>query len=145
MTMRRYKNVFFKGGVGLVISLASVCVVLPAAGSDDKGTKNAKEMVGVIKRDPFWPVGYVPKEAVLAATQKSTADVPAGSWKEAMKMVSIDGISRSAGSEYYAVINGQIKSAGDTVSVRLGNSLYTWAVDSIEAPGSVKLRRLTVR
>lgn len=143
--MKQRNAIFFNGGISLVLTLATACIVLPAEGSDRSGTNDAKKVEAAIKRDPFWPVGYVPEEVVQAAPEKGPEEVPVGSWKEAMKMVSIDGISRSAGSEYYAVINGQVKSAGDTVSVQLGNSLYTWAVDSIEPPGSVKLRRVTVR
>ena len=62
-----------------------------------------------------------------------------------MKKVVINGVSSSADNDYYAVINGEVKSVGDTVSVRMDSSVYTWAVDDIKPPGSVKLRRVSVR
>ncbi len=136
----------------LVVLLVGGMVPAFAATAQDGGTQggtnDAKKKPEAVKRDPFWPVGYTPKNMQSVAEQGASeggTEAAANSWSAAMKKVVINGVSSRADNEYYAVINGSIKSVGDTVSVRLGNSVYTWAVDGIEPPGSVQLRRLSVR
>ncbi len=129
----------------LVLTTFAACIAYSGEGTDVKtGTNNAKKGHAAVKRDPFWPVGYMPISTQNSSEESSVAST-GGSWQKAMKNVVINGVSSSAESEYYAVINGELKSVGDTVSVRLDGSVYTWAVDSIEPPGSVKLRRVSVR
>ena len=110
------------------------------------GTNDAQKASAAVKRDPFWPVGYVPKNVqTRSSATGESKEVVAGGWSEAMKKIVINGVSSRADNEYCAVINGVVKSVGDTVSVKLGGSVYTWAVDGIEPPGSVKLRRVSVQ
>lgn len=128
----------------VLLGMTSIANAKPA----DAGTNDASQVSASVKRDPFWPVGYVPKEVqsqMLKKSSKSSLQIGGNSWREAMKKVVINGVSSRSDSEYYAVINGTIKSVGDTVSVTLGNTTYTWAVDNIKPPGSVKLRRVSVR
>jgi len=104
------------------------------------------KLVSAIKRDPFWPVGYVP-ESVRAAQEESKSKPekkPANKkgWNDAMKKVVINGVS-SADNDFYAVINGEIKKVGDTISVNYEGTVYTWAVDGIKPPSSVRLRRVS--
>lgn len=112
------------------------------------GTNDAPEQKAVIKRDPFWPVGYVPKN-ITSMVPKGNAEQGAAkvdnSWNEAMKKVEINGVSSRAKNAYCAVINGQVKSVGDTVAINHSGTIYTWAVDGIEPPSSVKLRRVSAR
>jgi len=132
------------------VLLATAGVLLNVAQvTAQDGMKDAQNGSAAMKRDPFWPVGYIPADvqvetgpAPAAASERSQGG---NSWNEAMKRVVINGVSSRSDSEYFAVINGEVKSVGDTVSVVLGNSTYTWAVDRIEPPGSVKLRRVSVR
>ncbi|WP_372845664.1 hypothetical protein [Pontiella sp.] len=135
--------------VGLLAS-AFVLGALPAeshAGGVG-GTDDALESA-TFKRDPFCPVGYVSKRAKAAAKEKTAAEPhkPAlvNDWDNAMKKVVINGVSSRGGDEFYAVINGQVKRVGDSVSVDFGGTIYTWAVDGIQPPGSVKLRRMSTR
>ena len=112
------------------------------------GTNDALEQTAVVKRDPFWPVGYVPRNITsmvpTVSPEQSTAKVD-NSWNEAMKKVEINGVSSRAKNAYCAVINGQVKSVGDTVTISHSGTIYTWAVDGIEPPSSVKLRRVSAR
>ncbi len=130
----------------VVMMLACMSSSGETSGSE-AGINDARRRGAVEKRDPFWPVGYQPKNVTLktpSGTTRSTS-TSGGTWNEAMKQVIVNGVSSRADNEYFAVINGEVKSVGDTVSVRLGNSIYTWAVDGIEPPVSVKLRRVSVR
>lgn len=97
------------------------------------------------QRDPFWPIGFVPKGAVQENEIKKLAHNKNTSWKEAMTQIAIQGVSSRAGNDFYAVINGQIKTVGETVSVSVSGTLYTWMVDSIAPPRSVKLRRVSAQ
>lgn len=97
------------------------------------------------QRDPFWPVGFVPKGAVQENEKKKIEHDKNTNWEKAMTQIAIQGVSSRAGNDFYAVINGQVKSVGETVSVSVSGSLYTWMVDSIAPPRSVKLRRVSVQ
>ena len=97
------------------------------------------------QRDPFWPVGFVPERVMEKGVSKKKTVTGNVDWNKAMKQISIQGVSSRAGNEFFAIINGQIKTAGETVSVKVSNVLYTWAVDSIAPPSSVKLRRISAQ
>ena len=134
--------------VALSIGLAGTMNSAQAQQGVVGGINDASEQETVLKRDPFWPVGYVPKiiKSVIPKnnTKPSTAVVE-NSWNEAMKNVVINGVSSRAGKATYAVINGEVKSVGDTVMINHGGTIYTWAFDGIEPSGSVKLRRVSAR
>jgi len=126
------------------------CMLLLLLGLISTGIAETKKTDGMDdalneKRDPFWPVGYVPDRIKKAVEKKNgQAESPAGSnWNEAMKKIVINGVSSRANNQFYAVINGQVKSVGDTVTLRYEGTIYTWAVDGIKPPGSVKLRRVS--
>lgn len=114
-----------------------------------------------VRRDPFWPVGYVPrvveKPPPGAAASSGAMIAPAApvaerplDWNEAKRHVDIRGTSRvgrdkSTGSELYqAVVNGRIVEAGDTVSVSFEGRLYRWRVQAI-TPAGVSLTRMDAR
>ena len=137
---KRVQTLLLAGGVaGMAMTLSAE----PA----QSGTKDAIKGEAVVKRDPFWPVGYVPANAQVDVGESPPASPVRGSnsWNEAMKRVVINGVSSRADNEYFAVINGEVKSVGDTISIVLDSTVYTWAVDGIEPPGSVKLRRVSAR
>jgi ABC-type glycerol-3-phosphate transport system substrate-binding protein len=134
--------------MALAIGLAGALNSTQAQEEGASGTNDASEQEVVLKRDPFWPVGYVPKtikSVISTDNPEPSAAVVDNSWSEAMKKVVINGVSSQANNAYFAIINGQIKSVGDTVTIHHGGTIYTWAVDGIEPPGSVKLRRASVR
>jgi hypothetical protein len=127
-------------GIVLLLSASAFSQVKTSSGMND-----AKTEASAVKRDPFWPIGFVPeslsKENVKAADVKK----PTGNsdWSGAMKKVVINGVSSRSNNEFFAVINGDVKSENDTVSVEHDGTIYTWAVASIKPPGSVKLRRVS--
>ena len=113
---------------------------------DGMGSAQASEVV--TQRDPFWPVGYTPKRMVEHETKDEEPAIEKNGsidWDRAMKKVSIQGISSRAGNESFAVINGNIKCVGETVSVWADKVNYTWLIESLAPPSSVKLRRLSAQ
>lgn len=118
-----------------------------AKATPPSGTDDAKKELPGYKRDPFWPVGFVPERIKEAMAKKESPDrlkpTIANDWNKAMKKLVINGVSSRADNEFFAVINGQVKSVGDTVAITHEGKTYTWAVDGIKPPGSVKLRRVS--
>ncbi|MBN2685402.1 MAG: hypothetical protein JXR40_09000 [Pontiellaceae bacterium] len=94
-----------------------------------------------MKRDPFWPVGYVPESEKVKEPVKNSDDVKID-WASAEKALRINGIGSRDGA-VYALINGQIKVVGERLAVMLNNVVYTWEVESINPPGTVKLRQVS--
>jgi len=133
----------------MVFGLAGMLNTAQAQKGAESGTLNAKDQKAVLKRDPFWPVGYVPKNITSVvqrdSSERSASTTVDNSWNEAMKKVVISGVSSGTDNAYFAVINGEIKSVGDTVTINHGGTIYTWAVDEIKPPSSVKLRRVSAR
>ena len=139
---------------GQVITRSIVVLGLSAGvvGTAHSQTKNADGMVDApnegssAKRDPFWPVGYVPEKSIqVESGQKITSPAVSTDWNGAMKLVAINGVSSRADDEFFAVINGQVKRVGETVTLKHEGTIYTWSVDSITPPGSVKLRRVSAK
>ncbi len=112
------------------------------------GTDDAKVGVVAVQRDPFWPIGYTPKWIVEKKAEGQVKGVETKEsidWNKAMGQITIQGVSSRAGNEFFAVINGQVKSTGETVSVQVGDVNYTWAIEGISPPSSVKLRRISAQ
>jgi len=112
------------------------------------GTDDAKVGVVAVQRDPFWPIGYTPKwiaEKKSEGQDKVVEKEESIDWKKAMEQVEIQGVSSRAGNEFFAVINGQVKGAGETVSVQVGDVNYAWVIEGISPPSSVKLRRVSAQ
>ena len=137
-TLHRYLLATF------LVGMAGVLPQLSMAESND-GMINVKENVASVRRDPFWPVGHTPeREGNPTAITPKRGISGSIDWDEAMKKVVINGVSNRADDEYIAVINNEVKSVGESVSIWLGGTRYTWVVDRITPPGSVKLRRHAV-
>lgn len=135
MCFKKVRRLLFAGSMaGLIIGVSQVF----GAGVDD-GKVNANENAVPTKRDPFWPVGYVPKSMKGDAGDEVEKEKGNTDWKEARKKIVVNGVSSCGDNKYVAVINNKIKSVGELVSVELGNTRYTWKIDSINPPRSVKL------
>ncbi|MEE9367806.1 MAG: hypothetical protein V3V05_02965 [Pontiella sp.] len=129
--------------LGLSIGLASTAY---SQSNTSNGMDDALKGKSVPKRDPFWPVGYVPEVRIKVDNEQNIViPVVNNNWKEAMKKVVINGVSSRGDNEFFAVINGQVKSVGESVTLNHEGTVYTWAVDSITPPGSVKLRRVSAQ
>ncbi|WP_372796274.1 hypothetical protein [Pontiella sp.] len=125
--------------IGILALLASSAFSAPA---DVSGTNDALKPAVREKRDPFWPVGYVP-ERMIQKAEKVVKPTTSKDWAGAMKKVVINGVSSRGHDDFFAVVNGELKSVGDTFSVDHNGTIYTWAVASIQPPGSVSLRRVS--
>lgn len=108
------------------------------------GLDNAMEESGGALRDPFWPVGYTPAWVIEQESPQRAINT-AIDWNQAMKHISIQGVSSRSGHDFLAVINGRVKGVGETVSVRTAGLRYTWMIESIAPPNSVKLRRVSAQ
>ncbi len=127
--------------------------------SSELSIPNEAEVVDASKpRDPFWPVGYVPKivqpPKVKAGTTSIAGEpdlepVKGPLWDEARKKVDIRGISLIRDKEsnlpkYLAMISGKIFETGDVVMVKYIDHVYRWKIASINDDG-VALQKLDVR
>ena len=119
-------------------------------------------------RDPFWPVGYVPRRpekpaAVVAARGNTSSAVPAlvpapppapvvnpVDWDEARRHLEIRGISRiardktSGRAAYFAVVGGRMVEEGDAVNVTWNGHVYRWRVTQI-GPAGLQLVKMDTR
>jgi len=114
------------------------------------------------RRDPFWPVGYVPKVVKKAPVGPKTPGGTPGSgvsvaepphvpqWEEAMRKLDIRGISligrdkESGKSKYLAMVTGRLVEEGDVVNVAYEGRIYRWKVTGI-GPAGVAFQKLDVR
>ena len=114
-------------------------------------------------RDPFWPVGYVPrrpeKPAAAVATRPNAGPAPVVvpvavsnpvDWDEARRHLEIRGISRiardktSGRAAYFAVINNKMVEEGEAVSVPWNGRVYRWRVTQI-GPAGLQLVKIDTR
>jgi hypothetical protein len=134
----------------------------PASASVDPEAGAAPVAVPRTARDPFWPVGFVPRPVVRPGTGPSAqgpgaapAPVPVvvarpPNWDEARRRLEIKGVSRigrdkTTGREmYFADVNGRIVEEGDIVSATWDGRLYRWRLTQISAAG-VQLTKLDSR
>ena len=105
----------------------------------------AGEQGGVL-RDPFWPVGFIPKGVAVDGARAQKSDEIAGTpqWAEAIKQLSLSGIMNTGQGTYVAIVNGQAVSEGDTISVFFSGRNYTWTVRTI-TPKNVDFAQLRVQ
>ena len=116
-------------------------------------------------RDPFWPVGYVPRRpekpaAVVVARHGAGVAAPAPpvaapavnpvDWDEARRKLDIRGISRiardrtSGRAAFFAVVNNRMVEEGETVSVTWNGHVYRWRVTQI-GPAGLQLVKIDAR
>jgi hypothetical protein len=133
----------------VIFLLSSFAGPILSTAKPSDGTNNAKKGVVVASRDPFWPVGYRPEQPQdkkeVARQQILIGKNGTTDWNVAMNQVVINGVSSRGGNEYVAIINNEVKTVGESVSVLFRGTHYTWQVESIAPPGSVKLRRISAQ
>jgi hypothetical protein len=88
-------------------------------------------------RDPFWPVGYQPKDPMM--TTNGPPD-----WSAARAQLKIQN-PITAGNRVFAMIDGKIVSAGENVTLTYGPYVYTWQVADIQVGKGVKLKPLAIK
>jgi hypothetical protein len=143
--------------LGCLLSLSVLLAGWPCSGAGEGAIAPDEDRPQ--GRDPFWPVGYVPKKVVKplvvpTTSEKTKAMIPDSArlplWDEARKALDIRGISmighdKGTGQpRYLAMITGRLIEAGDTVSASFENRVYRWKVVEIDKTG-VMLQKLDVR
>jgi hypothetical protein len=133
----------------------------PVSAGVDPGPGTAPPAVSRMARDPFWPVGYVPRPVVRPGVGRSVQGPAAPAlvqavaarppnWDEARRRLEIKGVSRigrdkTSGREmYFADVNGRIAEEGDIVSTTWDGRVYRWRLTQISAAG-VQLTKLDSR
>ena len=151
MTYQIKPNLTKKIGTATLFALLAGLIALPAANSQPNhadGTDGALVSAVAVQRDPFWPVGYTPERLVKKKPEEQSKMLESTGkidWNKAMKQIAIQGVSSRAGDEFFAVVNGEIKGTGETVSVQVDGVGYTWVIDGISPHSSVKLRRVSAQ
>ncbi|MBU4199093.1 MAG: hypothetical protein KKE37_05635 [Verrucomicrobia bacterium] len=85
-------------------------------------------------RDPFWPVGYSPvTKTIPAAMTTASSSVPVADdlMKRALTMLRIGGIIKR-GTKCYAMVNGAVVEAGDTIPIMVDGSMVLFNVRSVD-------------
>ncbi len=110
-------------------------------------------------RDPFWPVGYVPRKVVkpvVVAVKpgKGSELIPESArlpmWDEARRSLDIKGISmigrdkESGRPRCIAMIGGRLLETGDVVSTNYEKRVYRWKILEIDKTGVV-LQKIDVK
>ncbi len=97
-----------------------------------------------MKRDPFWPVGYVPKSQTVEVpvVENSAAQVD---WESAETQLKVSAVGEKLGAPF-VVINGKVMTEGVLFQIKINRVTYTWEVPEID-PGksamAVELRRVS--
>ena len=92
-------------------------------------------------RDPFWTVGYYPPQwGVELLPQKA---VSASEWRIPTSQLEVSGVSRM-GSRVMAIVNNELKKAGDVVEVSYLGKIFQWKVGEIQADGNVRFDRYQI-
>ena len=94
-------------------------------------------------RDPFWRVGYVPREIVKA--QKQAAAIITENWDDAEQQLNVSAIQPGPSDRIFAIVNGKVLEPGGSISVLYRNFIYTWKVRTISKKDGIKLDRQTAR
>lgn len=141
------------------LALLLLCLLAPLAPGQDF-VPVVPERDGMPRvRDPFWPVGYVPRKPARQLVKPKAAEaaktaIPDAArlplWDEARRSLDVRGISLiardkdSGRPKFIAIIAGRLTEAGDTVSTTFENRIYRWRVVTIDRAG-VTLQKMDVR
>lgn len=114
----------------------------PAAGVEEPRIEESfaiPEGLTPANRDPFWPIGYVPKSAdelEAERTRSSSGANRAGKprWTEARESLRIGGYMKGP-KGYTALVNNGLLNPGELVSHVFEGILYRWKVDAISSRG----------
>ncbi|NLX24607.1 MAG: hypothetical protein GXY61_01410 [Lentisphaerae bacterium] len=85
-----------------------------------------------MKRDPFWPVGYVPKSQTveIPVVDNSATQVD---WESAETQLKVSAVGEKLGVPF-VVINGKVMTEGTRFQIKINRVTYTWEVPEID-PG----------
>lgn len=83
-----------------------------------------------IKRDPFWPVGYVPKGQEVEVPVVNDAVVQVD-WESAEKQLDISAVGEKSGAPF-VLINRIMMTEGTQFQINVNKVNYTWEVSEID-------------
>ncbi len=109
-----------------------------------QGKAPAEKWEQELLRDPFWPVGFFPPDWKKETTVEGGADLDGSGWKAASAKLQISGTSR-LGDRTAAIINGQLKVAGDPVEIFYEGKTYQWLIVDIDADGQIQLKKTGIK
>lgn len=123
----------------------------PAAEPEETNVVKRLHKKSLELRDPFWPVGYTPPKKDTGKKKAEISDQPAAPavverpprWDDALRTVSVRGIMSVGEGKYMAVVNDNVVSENDVVTINFEGRTYTWKIASISADG-VKFQKLDV-
>lgn len=88
------------------------------------------------RRDPFWPVGYVPGgQKVEVPVADNTA--PLVDWESAEEKLNISAVGEKLGAPF-VVINGKVMTEGTRFQIKINRVTYMWEVPEIDPGKSAK-------
>lgn len=109
-----------------------------------KPVKPEQEWEQELLRDPFWPIGYFPKDWNQKRSTGGTVEAPVSLWQAAAAKLKISGVS-TMNEKATAIVNGEFKEAGETVQILLDGKTYQWKIVDIEPNGNVRLQKLGIK
>ncbi len=125
-------------------SAAPPVVADSAVSPPPAGKESTEELDQELLRDPFWPVGFFPKDWQNKALTLGSPDMGASGWKLALAKIRVSGTSRLGG-KTAAIINGELKSVGEQIETLHEGKTYQWEIVEITADGQVELKKLGIR
>ncbi len=123
------------------VAVILISLIAGAGFADD----NAEEVFSMEPlRDPFWPVGYFPKDWQADNPEEEKQLMTSGSdWDGPAALLHVSGTSQM-GAKTVALINGDLKEVGDSVEVSYGGRIYQWKLKEVKASGKVRLERVDI-
>ena len=121
-----------KGGV-------PVANLAPAAGEAPKPetvVEPAKRL-----RDPFWPLGYIPKEWEAPKAPETVKESAPADWVAASQKIKVN-FTKVVRGKSVAMVNGKLKTAGDQLEIVFDGYRFRWKLIGIRADGKLKLQKL---
>ncbi len=97
----------------------------------------------VMRRDPFWPVGYEPPPEpvdgepppeLVVDIEPVAPEIEPPDWEAAAKSLNFQGTFRARGRDL-ASVNGQIVEVGDMIGLRRAPWIYQWRITAIDLTG----------
>ena len=97
-------------------------------------------------RDPFWPINYQPKTATVPVKPGDPKPRPVDitpDWVKAEKQLNISGvvIDRTGKKEPFAIVNGNVITVDDVLTMESRKFIYIWTVKGITKEDGLQLTR----
>lgn len=131
--------------VGSVILLTALCAACAVA-ADGPSTNSPSPLAAApdnsfeLRRDPFWPVGWVPPDFGLSEDDSVLKIQPTSRWKQALRLLKVTGITEGP-DKFIAVLKGiGVVEEGDVLAVNYQGLTYKWVVRAINRKGIVPER-----